>query len=335
MTARPRHAIAIASFAALAVFLSACAHNANYPWDRAKAERTAEAAEPAPAPNPHLDADRKAILAMAGDYHVVFSFRETVPFVAGYTPKKPTSTEGDEIVRVIKDDGNMISLQHTLVSGEGVIKHWRQDWIYEPKEIFAFVGRNTWERRELSAAERRGKWAQLVYQVDDGPRYASLAPWVHENGVSSWTGAPTLRPLPRRDATKRDDYDAILCVNRHAITPAGWVHEQDNTKLVMRGTPQALVREVGLNTYTRSKRVDAASAERYWQKTGEFWAEVRDTWLDLEKKHARFGLTIQGEPSELYDKELALADAVEKGEKSAKAAAAEAKAVIAQYVTFD
>ncbi len=131
------------------------------------------------------------------------------------------------------------------------------------------------------------------------------------------------------------DYDAILCVNRHAITPTGWVHEQDNTKLVLRGTPQALVRETGLNTYTRSTRVDAGVAERYWQKTGGFWAEIRNAWLDIEKSHARFGLTIQGEPEALYDKELALAEAVEKGEKSAKEAAAEAKAVIARYVTFD
>jgi Family of unknown function (DUF6607) len=255
MTSPHRHAIAVAYLVALAAFLAGCATNANYPWDRAKANKAAAEAEEAAevsASKKDFDKDRRAILAMAGNYHVTFSFRETVPFVAGYTLKKPTLTQGDDVVRVIKDDKHMISLQHTLVSRDGATERWRQDWVYEPKEIIAFVGHNTWDRRELSGSERRGKWAQLVYEADDEPRYASIGRWVHENGASSWTAAPTWRPLPQRDAATRSDYDVILCVNREAITPAGWVEEEDNTKLVLRGTPQALVREVGLNTYTRN-----------------------------------------------------------------------------------
>lgn len=263
MTPRRRHAIAIVCLIGLAAPLSACATNANYPWERAKAQEALEeeaAENTAPVPPTRLDEDRRAILAMAGEYRVTSWFKETVPFVAGYALKKPSLTEGGENVRVIKDDSVMISLEYTHVAGESTIKRWRQDWIYEPKEIFAYTGRNNWEQRELSAYARRGKWAQLVYQDDESPHYAAIGSWVHENGVSSWTSAPVWRPLPRREALNRDDYDVLLGVNRLAITPTGWVQEEDNTKLTLRSAPKALVREIGLNTYTRSKGIDAATS---------------------------------------------------------------------------
>ncbi|HJU06279.1 MAG TPA: DUF6607 family protein [Nitrospiraceae bacterium] len=67
--------------------------------------------------NEKFQHDRKAILAMAGNYHVSFNFRETVSFVEGYTLKAPYEPDGYEIVRVIRDDGGLISLQHILVAG--------------------------------------------------------------------------------------------------------------------------------------------------------------------------------------------------------------------------
>ena len=281
-----------------------------------------------------FEKDRQAILAMAGDYKVTFDFTETVPFVDGYDLKDPYVTGGDEVVRVIADDGNFISLQHILVVGgddKMPVKHWRQDWIYEPEFVFEFVGKNKWQKRALSQAERQGKWAQLVYQVDDGPRYAGVSTWHHENGVSAWTSPASLRPLPRRDATKRDDYDAILAVNRHAITPAGWVHEQDNSKLILSGTPQILVREVAVNTYEKSSDFDIHIADDYWAATKDYWANVRDVWTKLEKDHAGFGLTIQGEPEELYMKLLDLADTLQKGETTVADASAKARGIIGDY----
>ena len=116
--------------------------------------------------NEKFQHDRKAILAMAGNYHVSFNFRETVSFVEGYTLKAPYEPDGYEIVRVIRDDGGLISLQHILVAGgiwgdQVPIKHWRQDWRYEPEHIFEYAGRNVWRTRQLDEAERRGKWRSL------------------------------------------------------------------------------------------------------------------------------------------------------------------------------
>ncbi|MEO0550456.1 MAG: DUF6607 family protein, partial [Pseudomonadota bacterium] len=194
-----------------------------------------------------FEQDRESILAMTGDYKVTFDFTETVSFVEGYELKEPKLSGGHESVRVVEDRGDYISLQHLLVVGPDdspfVVKHWRQDWAYEPERVLMFVGGNAWEWRDVPEAERKGTWSQTVYQVDDTPRYGALATWTYNDGLAEWTPPHEWRPLPRRDMTTRDDYHAVNAVNRHVITPWGWVHEQDNSKLMLNGEPQTLVRE--------------------------------------------------------------------------------------------
>ncbi len=317
----------LASLALAVFFLGACASTAQdqpVKQDQAQAESR------------KLEQDQQAILAMAGNFQVTFDFQETVPFVKGYVPKDRKISSGNEIVRVIRQDKNFISLQHILVVGgddEMPIKHWRQDWVYEPVEIMEFVGGNAWKKRVLSPEERAGKWAQIVYQVDDAPRYAAVAAWTHENGVSSWASPPSLRPLPRRDATKRNDYHAIQAVNRHAITPAGWVHEQDNAKLIMTGKAQVLVHEIGVNTYNRFDNFSVDIGDKYWQSTAKFWAGVRAEWTRLEAGNEQLGLTIKGEPEELYMKILTLAGNVREGSIETSSAIQEARQIIDDYTT--
>lgn len=283
--------------------------------------------------------DRQAILAMQGDYKVSFDFTETVPLQAGYKLKNPKLSGGHEAVRVIRDEPGFISLQHILVVGgdkKFPVKHWRQDWVYEPAYVYDFIGFNSWKKRNLSASERKGKWAQFVYQVDDSPRYSAAAEWTHENGVSSWASPQNMRPLPRRDMTTRDDYHGMMAMNRHVITPFGWVHEQDNTKLILTGeTPQALVREVGINTYQKSDDFEVNIADEYWASTKDYWAGVRDVWSKMEAENKAFGLTIQGEPEALYMPILEMTDKVEEEGLSISEAVLEAAAVIETYTTQD
>ena len=281
-------------------------------------------------------ADRAAILAMAGEFNVTFDFTETAALIEGYEPKPRYKTGGHEIVRIIEDRGDFLSLQHILVAdsgGEFAIKHWRQDWIYEPQEILVFIGGAAWEKRGVAPDEARGKWAQIVYQVDDAPRYGALGAWRHEAGISQWEPPRELRPLPRRDATKRDDYQAIAAINRHTITPDGWLHEQDNTKLILKGGSAALAREIGINTYKRTDDIDAGVAEDYWAATADFWAGIRAEWRRYERENVSFGLTIQGEPEALYNKILGLADAVKEEGKPTAEALIEARQIIAEYTT--
>ncbi|MDP3740594.1 MAG: hypothetical protein Q8R02_24620 [Hyphomonadaceae bacterium] len=302
--------------------------------DRPKAELISmPAAEKA-----KFEQDRKAILAMAGDFDVTFDFRETVSLTPGYELKKPKLSGADEIVRVVEDRGNFISLQQILVMKVGdemyVTKHWRQDWKYEPAEVLVFIGGNAWERRAVSQKDRAGKWSQVVYQVEDSPRYGAVGAWTHDHGVSQWSPPAEMRPLPRRDMTTRTDYDAVLAVNRHTITPFGWVQEEENSKLVLRGDHHVLVREIGVNSYKRTNTIPK-DGDDYWNATKDFWALVRADWNRLEQSTRGFGLTIQGEPEPLYTPILELADNIQAGKTTTAAAAGEARKVIAQFTTTD
>lgn len=288
----------------------------------------------------NFELDRKAILAMTGDYRVRFDFTETVSFLKDYRVAEPSRSGGYEVVRVIEDTGTFISIQHILVIEAGEekfpIKHWRQDWRYEPESVLIFIGGNAWENRVIPEAERDGKWSQTVYQVEDSPRYGALGGWDHSNGISAWTPPAELRPLPRREATVREDYYGVLAVNRHAITWDGWVHEQDNSKLALiDGQQRIIAREQGVNTYRHYADFDENVALDYWNATKDFWAAVRAEWSAFEKPGTTFGLTVKGEPEPIYTPLLELADKIQAGETTTDAAVVEAKKVIAQFTTRD
>ncbi len=284
-----------------------------------------------------FEQDRESILAMTGDYKVTFDFTETVSFVDGYELKEPKLSGGHESVRVVEDRGDFISLQHLLVVGPDdapfVVKHWRQDWKYEPARVLTFVGGNAWAWQDVPEAERAGTWSQTVYQVDDAPRYGAVGVWTYEDGIAEWTPPQEWRPLPRRDMTTRDDYHAVDAVNRHVITPWGWVHEQDNSKLILDGDPQALVREVGINTYRAFDDYPVTAADEYWAGTADYWAGVRAEWNRIEAEHQQFAIAIKGETEALYNPLLALAMEVKDGEKALEPALTEAREVINSFVT--
>jgi len=111
-------------------------------------------------------------------------------------------------------------------------------------------------------------------------RYCGTGQWNHRYGVSTWTSDRSWRPLPRREYTKRDDYNALNAENRHTVTPHGWTHEQDNTKTVRDGreTAATLVREFGFNDYRSITGFDFDPAREYWAKTADYWARVREAW---------------------------------------------------------
>ncbi|MEL6694080.1 MAG: DUF6607 family protein [Pseudomonadota bacterium] len=281
--------------------------------------------------------DRESILAMTGDFKVTFDFKETVSFVEGYELKEPKLSGAHESVRVVEDRGDFISLQHLLVVGPDespfVVKHWRQDWKYEPARVLMFVGGNAWAWQDVPASERAGTWSQTVYQVDDAPRYGAVGSWTYEDGIAEWTPPQEWRPLPRRDMTTRDDYHAVDAVNRHVVMPWGWVHEQDNSKLILDGDPQALAREVGVNTYLAFDDYPVAAAEDYWAGTADYWAGVRAEWNRIEAEYEQFAITIKGETEALYGPILTLADEVRAGEKELEPALVEAREVIDSFVT--
>ena len=258
-----------------------------------------------------LERDRRAILAMAGEYRTSFDFIETVGFTPRFEPGQPYQSWATERVDVIEDSGEKIVLQHLIVmryidedgnvQGPVVQKHWRQDWVYEDTSIHAYSGNGTWEERRFDPGDVAGRWSQAVYQVDDSPRYEALGDWVHEGNYSAWTSDETWRPLPRRESSVRDDYDVLIGTNRHTITPSGWVHEEANLKTALAAEPGAaptfVARELGVNRYEQIAGFDFSAGDGYWEATAAFWADVRAEWARIYADRERFGIaTPPGSP---------------------------------------
>lgn len=280
--------------------------------------------------------DRASIKAMAGTYKVTFDMRETVSFVAGYTPLPAKISGGHEVVRIIVERPDFISLQHLLVvdPGEGqkpmVIKHWRQDWTWEPKTVLVYSGPSTWTLAPVGEAARKGAWSQTVWQTDDSPRYGAVGRWRYDDGVARWTSAETRRPLARRDATRNPVYDHYIGTNRHALTPTGWVHEQDNAKIGMKdGKSATFAHEALINSYVPATDFPIAAADAYWTKTADYWASVRADWDRAIDRDKGVHVTEEADNGSTIGHELMLlADDVASGEVSLATASKEAKELI-------
>jgi hypothetical protein len=255
-----------------------------------------------------LERDRRAILAMAGEYRVSFDFLEMELYGDHQVPTNPYRSWATERVYVVSETDRSVSLQHIIVMffldeegverGPMVMKHWRQDWEYEPDSALEFIGEAHWTNRKLSRKERKGIWQQTVYQVDDSPRYAMQGEWSHNGSFSAWNGRAAWRPLPRREYSTRSDYQTLVGTNRITVHPRGWVHTQDNIKTVLEGaglidrkTP-ALAREYGVNRYDRIVDFDFSAGDEYWERTQGYWGDVRTAW----EQHLSASETIRIEP---------------------------------------
>ncbi|HNR91575.1 MAG TPA: hypothetical protein PKO41_04020 [Dokdonella sp.] len=326
MTSRPL----ITPFVLVSLFMLAGCASAPRSKSTAAAPKPLAEAAPAqytsPCPKPPTNAeerfecDRRSILAMAGEFRVRFIFDETAALAPGYTPHPAQRSGATELVEVVEDTGRKIVLQHILVMKMGedvhVIKHWRQDWHYEPADLLRYRGRSRFEHEAVDANAARGAWAQVVYEVDDAPRYSGIGHWTHSDGVDAWMSDLSLRPLPRREHSKRRDYQAIEAYNRHTLTPGGWVHEQDNTKLVIDvdGKRHAIARERGINSYTRITDFDFNPGREYWEKTKAYWASVRDAWARGAAAKASFELEPDPDDEPRINELFGQAERARKGE---------------------
>ncbi len=300
----------------------------------------AQTQAPVAASTSAFEQDRQSILAQAGQYKVRFDFQENVSFREDYTPEEAHLSGGNEIVRVVEDRGDRISLQHILVmehDGQAiVIKHWRQDWVYQPRTVLTYAGPGRWLLTPVPEAERTGAWSQTVWQTDDSPRYGGVGRWSHANGLNQWTSGPTWRPLARRDAVRNPVYDRYLASNRHALTPSGWVHIQDNLKMAAAQGDDAdgliaVVQEDVVNTYRTDTRYDPKPGDDYWARTGAYWAEVRAAWDELIIANGGMGLEEEPQTGSITGTALmGLANQINDGLVTIEAAVREARTIIGE-----
>jgi hypothetical protein len=168
---------------------------------------------------------------------------------------------------------------------EDVVKHWRQDWIYENDILYTYDRDNKWNFTKLKKESTKGQWTQKVFQVDDSPRYEANGTWVHVDGRHFWESVSD-SPLPRREFSVRSDYNVLRRRNRHEITSYGWVHEQDNDKINVSDNSRTLIaQEKGWNTYTKTDIKRCQTASNYWKKYSDFWKFNRQQWDLLYNKN--------------------------------------------------
>lgn len=243
------------------------------------------------------DKDREAIKSMCGCYEVTFNFAETFNYSNDslYKPSKTKVDKGLEWAELVTDEDNKISIQHLLQVGNPnepyIVKHWRQDWLFENTNLYTFNANNKWTYKQLSPAEVKGQWTQKVYQVDDSPRYEGSSTWVHVDGKSYWENT-TPAPLPRREYTTRSDYNLTMRGNRQEITEYGWLHEQDNAKIIREDDKEdvILAKEKGYNTYVKVDDSRCAGAAKWWKKNQEKWAMVRTKWDEVYNRNTNLQL---------------------------------------------
>jgi hypothetical protein len=253
-------------------------------------------------------ADKGAIRGHCGCFEVTYQFAETASLAPGYKIKPPKRIGGLEWIEVDGERPDAVYLQHVLVVPDGAQKHWRQEWTYEPEDLFDFKGDGVWQKRRLTKREAQGKWVQRVYEVDDSPRYEGLGPWVHADGRHYWE-AESWSPLPRREFTTRSDYNVLDRYNRQQLTDTGWVHVQENMKLIVeetRGTPLAM--EKGLNTYRRVEDARCETARRWWQENKATWHQVQDVWHEIYQQSDRIHLLKEKDGVPLWQRVFSLTE---------------------------
>ena len=229
--------------------------------------------------------DIESIKSMCGCFKIDFNFSETFVFSKdeNYQKSKTYKSGGLEWGQLIVDDKNKISIQHLLIVGSKqfptIVKHWRQDWIYQNTNLYVYDKNDKWSFKSLKKNDVKGQWTQKVFQVDDSPRYEGSASWVHVDGKSYWENT-TPAPLPRREFSKRSDYNVTLRGNRHEIIDEGWIHDQDNKKIQKddAGNESVLAHEKGFSTYTKVPDAECKAAVDWWMKNSNKWKMVRDKW---------------------------------------------------------
>ena len=251
--------------------------------------------------------DLEAIKQMCGCFEVTFNFSETFSYSNDslYKPSKNKVSKALEWAALVDNENDKISIQHILQVGNPakpmIVKHWRQDWLFENRNFYMYNTENDWTFEKKRKKVVTGQWTQKVFQVDDSPRYEGSGTWVHVDGKSYWENI-TPAPLPRREYTTRSDYNLTMRGNRQEIKDFGWVHDQDNDKIIRENGKQDILiaKEKGYNTYTRVDDTRCAAAANWWDVNTNKWATVRLKWEEIYNREKDLSLEAKVNNMALY-----------------------------------
>lgn len=276
---------------------------------------------------------KKYVESLCGCFNVEFKYAETFAPDEEYKfHEREGINGGTELTFPVEVSDNKIVMQHLLIVSEGmIVKHWREDWTYENPEIWKFTGNNVWEKERLPESEVKGKWTQSVWEVSDAPRYQGAAEWVTLDGKTFWQNT-TDAPLPRREYSTRNDYNILKRTNRLVLNDKGYVHEQDNEKIIRKdGVDQLLVEEKGKNTYVRVDDKSCDAGRAYWKKTQPYWTKVRQAWEQYLAGHNTVALKSSVDDKVLHEHLFALAKEYSTGKLNDKNVEASVKSVLEKF----
>lgn len=285
-----------------------------------------------PAVDPKLEQDKASIRSLAGIYKVTFDFAETFSPDTAYKYHNRYHESGIEYVFVVEETDKKIALQHLLIVNDTIIvKHWRQDWVYENTELYSYYKNDEWIRKDITPEQAKGTWTQKVFSVDDSPRYESYGTWIHTDGKNYWEGV-TDAPLPRREYTKRSDYNVMRRHARIIVNPDGWTQEQDNEKILRNdGVDKLLCWEKGIEKFSKGS-YDAMPAVKYWEKQKNYWADVRKVWNEVYGAQNDLKITAKVDNKRLHEKLFELGVKSCKGDYVQGAATADIRTVIESFI---
>jgi hypothetical protein len=227
-------------------------------------------------------------------------------------------------------------IQHLLIITDSmIIKHWREDWTYENPVVLRYQGNKQWTSEQLQPGQVKGKWTQTVWEVSDAPRYQGASEWMSTDGKTFWENTSDA-PLPRREYSIRNDYNILRRTNRILLTNEGWIHEQDNQKIIRKnGNDKLLVEEKGINSYKKVDDSKCAPAKAWWEKNKAYWATVRAAWEIYLANHSSVVLKdlVDGKP--LHEQLNDLAKDFASGKVKSSDLDARIKTSLEKYISQD
>lgn len=277
--------------------------------------------------------EHKAIDQLCGCFEVTFNYSETFTNDKSkqYISAPLNNKKVIEYVHPIKKTNDEYVLQHILVVNDNMmIKHWREDWIYQNNVVWDYVAENTWKKRTINADQVKGEWTQTVWEVSDAPRYQGSSKWVSTNNQMFWLNTADA-PLPRREYTTRKDYNILNRTNRLIVSDQGYMHEQDNIKIIRTAgqTDSILAYEKGYNKYVRVDDSKCAKAKDFWQKKAPFWTDVVAVWDSYFEKHGQVEIKFAVDSKQMFE----ALDELEKTNPSDKTRKQEIEKVLSKYIT--
>jgi hypothetical protein len=236
--------------------------------------------------------DMEAIKGQCGCFDITFKYAETFSPDISYKFHDGYVAHATEFVFVVEESKDKVVLQHLLaINDTMVVKHWREDWTYQNPHLLSFNLANDFKYTNVADKNFSRGWTQTVYGTQDEFRYAGFGEWAHINGKSVWESRSDAA-LPRREYSHRSDYTVMSRGNRIHITSKGYLHEQDNDKIIRKEgeTDVLLASEKGFNNYIHTEMRKCQVTKDWWEKNEAFWNDVRRAYSKIENEHKSFSV---------------------------------------------